>query len=110
MHFAILHLRKSRPMNRLSATKLVCLALLIAGVWVAALVIIDHTIGIHSTPGFWAAALGFPGLMVAAWTTGTDSNIILYIIGFVVNFNVYFALIAGAVTVRRRFSQRSGVE
>jgi len=97
-------------MNRLSTTKLVWLALLITGVWVAALVIIDHTMGIHSTPGFWTMFLGFPGMIVAAWIPATDSSIVPYIIGFVVNFNFYFALIVGAVMVRRRFSKRSCLE
>lgn len=89
--------------------KLGCLALLLAGVWVAALTIIDHTIGIHSTPGIWTMFLGFPGGIVAAWIPATDSNIVPYIIGFVVNFNFYLALILGAVTLRRRFFRRSSV-
>lgn len=94
--------------------KLCCLALLLTGVWMAAVVIIDHTIGIHSTPGIWAIILGFPGVMVAAWIAAwipaTESSVVPYIIEFVVNFNFYLLLIAGAVTVRRRFSKRSGVE
>jgi len=54
--------------------KLGCLALLLAGVWVAALTIIDHTIGSHSTPGFWTIILGFPGLNGCGLDCSLDSS------------------------------------
>jgi hypothetical protein len=85
--------------------KIILLALLFAVAWTAALAMIAHSPGLHSTPGAWAGAVGLPGVVIANWTQSAIlhnyNRAVGYGIMFVVNWIFYCSVILGVVSVKR---------
>jgi hypothetical protein len=54
--------------NYRSRVKIILWALFLALAWIAALILIARTVGLHSTPGMWAGAIGLPGVVISNWT------------------------------------------
>ena len=76
----------------------------------AAMLVVGHIHGYHSTPAFWLALLGFPGLLVATWAQWLvggqgDNEFLLAILMTPVNWIFYFYIFKGVVAVRRRLAR-----
>ncbi len=74
--------------------------------WTAALAIIAHSPGLHSTPGTWLGVFGLPGVVIANWVQSflvhTFSNYLGYPIMFLVNWIFYCSVIQGFVSISGR--------
>ena len=87
--------------------KIVIGALILALVWTSVLISIADTIGLHSTPGMWAGAIGLPGVVIANWTEAQFfhpyNRPLGYSLMFLINWGFYCTVIQGIVSLRRRF-------
>ena len=81
-------------------------ALLLAIVWTMALALIQRSIGLHSTPGMWAGALGLPGVVTANLLQPYIhfDPILTYCIMFLVNWLFYFTVIHGVLSAKTIFT------
>jgi hypothetical protein len=80
-------------------------ALFAAALWTAALAIIAHSPGLHSTPGMWSGVFGLPGVVFANWIQSslghTFNRYLAYSIMFLVNWIFYCTVIQGFVSAKR---------
>ncbi|HXP79067.1 MAG TPA: hypothetical protein VN976_04120 [Verrucomicrobiae bacterium] len=86
--------------------KIVIWALVLALVWTAALILIAHTVGLHSTPGMWTGAVGLPGVVLANWIQSQLLHRFYrplgYSLMFLINWGFYCSVLEGIVSFRRR--------
>jgi len=86
--------------------KIVLWALALALTWTAALVLIARSVGLHSTPGMWAGAIGLPGVVIANWTQAQIlhrfNRSLGYTLMFLINWGFYCSVIQGIVSMKRR--------
>jgi len=86
--------------------KILIWALLLALAWTAALIIIARTVGLHSTPGMWAGAIGLPGVVIANWIQSHIFHRFLRSLGyslmFLINWGFYCSVLEGILSFRRR--------
>jgi hypothetical protein len=85
--------------------RIVLWALLLAVVWVAALLIIARSPGLHSTPGMWTGVFGFPGVVVASWVRPFLGRVLHdragYSVMFLVNWIFYCSVLQGLSSVKQ---------
>ena len=86
--------------------KIVFWALVLALFWVAALIIIARTVGLHSTPGMWTGAIGLPGVVIANWIQTQIfhrfSHPLGYSLMFLINWGFYCTVLQGIISLKRR--------
>ena len=86
--------------------KIVIGALILALIWTAALIIIARSVGLHSTPGMWAGAVGLPGVVISNWIQSQlfhgFHRSLGYILMFVINWGFYCSVLQGIVSFKRR--------
>ena len=86
--------------------KTVLWALALALTWTAALILIARSVGLHSTPGMWAGAIGLPGVVIANWTQAQIlhrfNRFFGYSLMFLINWGFYCSVIQGIVSMKRR--------
>jgi hypothetical protein len=87
--------------------KIVYWALVLALFWIAALIIIARTVGLHSTPGMWTGAIGLPGVVIANWVQAQIfhrfSHFLGYSLMFLINWGFYCSVLQGILSIKRRF-------
>ena len=87
--------------------KIALLALILALLWTVALLIIAHSIGLHSTPGMWTGAIGLPGVVIANWTQAHVLHRFYrpmgYAVMFLINWVFYCSVLAEVTSLSRRF-------
>ena len=85
--------------------KIVLWAMALAIAWTVALIIIARTVGLHSTPGMWAGAIGLPGVVISNWTQAqlfhTFNRSRGYALMFLFNWGFYCSVIQGIVSLKR---------
>jgi hypothetical protein len=87
----------------LSPAALLLWALIPVIIWAGALKHVGDTIGSHSTPGIWLLLVGFPGVVVSDWIYHwTRSDPAAYFVALLGNWMLWFGLLNGAVTLKRR--------
>ena len=83
--------------------KIVISAFILALVWTAALILIASTVGLHSTPGMWAGAIGLPGVVISNWIEARFFHAyhrpLGYALMFLINWIFYCTVIQGMVSV-----------
>jgi hypothetical protein len=81
--------------------KIVISAFILALVWTAALILIASTVGLHSTQGMWAGAIGLPGVVISNWAEAqlfhTYHRPLGYALMFLINWVFYCTVIQGVV-------------
>jgi hypothetical protein len=86
--------------------KIIIGALILAFIWTAALILIARTVGLHSTPGMWAGAIGLPGVVIANWMQSQFSHgfhrPLGYSLMFLINWGFYCSVLQGIISVKRR--------
>jgi len=86
--------------------KIVLSALVLALLWTAALIIIAHTVGLHSTPGMWTGAIGLPGVVISNWTQTQlfhrFNRSLGYSLMFLINWGFYCSVLQGIISFKRR--------
>jgi len=86
--------------------KIVLWALVLALIWIAALIVIARTVGLHSTPGMWTGAFGLPGVVIANWMQAQlihrFNRTIGYALMFLINWAFYCSVLQGIISVKRR--------
>jgi hypothetical protein len=86
--------------------KIVLWALALALAWIAALVIIARTVGLHSTPGMWTGAVGLPGVVIANWTQSQlfhrFNRPLGFSLMFLINWGFYCSVLQGIISLKRR--------
>lgn len=93
-----------------SIMKLLLITLVVAVTITSLLVAVDHSPGLHSTPGIWLSAPSLPGLLAVSWAHELDSKnaiwndgpLLWFVCGFA-DWIAYFGLAKGAILLRRRF-------
>jgi hypothetical protein len=85
--------------------KILLWALALALTWLAGLLIISRTVGVHSTPGMWAGAFGLPGVVIANWIQRTIFHgfhaWLGYGLMFLINWGFYCSVLVGIGSVKR---------
>ena len=83
--------------------KILLSAFVLALAWTAALILIASTVGLHSTPGMWAGAIGLPGVVLSNWIEAqffhTYHRPLGYALMFLINWVFYCTVIQGVVSV-----------
>lgn len=86
--------------------KIILWALALALAWTAALVIIARSVGLHSTPGMWAGAVGLPGVVIANWMQAQLLHKFYrplgYTLMFLINWGFYCTVLQGIISFKRR--------
>jgi hypothetical protein len=84
--------------------KIVLWALALALAWTAALILIAGIVGLHSTPGMWAGAIGLPGVVIANWTQSHLFHRFYrplgYSLMFLINWGFYCSVLQGIVSLK----------
>jgi len=97
------------PIERTSL-KILLWALFFAAAWTAALAVVAHSPGLHSTPGIWLGVFGLPGVVIANWVQGfvfhKFSNYLGYPRMFLVNWLFYCSVIQGLASIQREFRKK----
>jgi hypothetical protein len=92
--------------ERRSRVKIITGALILALIWIAALIIIARTVGLHSTPGMWTGAIGLPGVVIANWIQSqlfhTFRRSLGYSLMFLINWGFYCSVLQGIISLKRR--------
>jgi hypothetical protein len=86
--------------------KIVAGALALAIIWIATLVLIAQTVGLHSTPGMWTGALGLPGVVIANWMQRNLFHAfhrpLGYSLMFLINWAFFCTVIGGIVSLKQK--------
>jgi hypothetical protein len=86
--------------------KIIQWAFVLALAWIAALIIIARTVGLHSTPGMWTGAVGLPGVVIANWMQAQLFHAfhrpLGYSLMFLINWGFYCSVLQGIISVKRR--------
>ncbi len=102
---------RKTDVTTLSSAALLLWALIPATIWAGILKHVGDTIGYHSTPGIWLSVIGFPGVVVSDWIYHwTCSDLAAYFVALLGNWILWFALLKGAVTLKRRFHKSKPVD
>lgn len=85
--------------------KIILWAGVLAAAWTAALIFIARSVGLHSTPGMWAGAIGLPGVVIANWMQSAIFHTFFrplgYSLMFLINWAFYCSVIQGMLSVRK---------
>jgi hypothetical protein len=85
--------------------KIILWAGALSAAWTAVLIVIARTVGLHSTPGMWAGAIGLPGVVIANWMQSsifrTFYRPLGYSLMFLINWGFYCSVIQGILSVRK---------
>ena len=85
--------------------KIILCALFLALAWTAALIVIARTVGLHSTPGMWAGAVGLPGVVISNWTEAQlfreYHRPLGYTLMFLINWGFYCTVLQGILFLKR---------
>ena len=86
--------------------KIVLWALALAVAWTAALILIAHTVGLHTAPGMCTGAVGLPGIVIANWIQAQlfhrFHRPLGYSLMFLINWGFYCSVLQGIVSLKRR--------
>lgn len=85
--------------------KIVLSALVLALVWIATLIAIARTVGLHTTPGMWTGAIGLPGVVIANWIQRQILHPFYrplgYALMFLINWGFYCSVLQGLASLKQ---------
>ena len=85
--------------------KTILAALAMALAWIAVLIFIARTIGLHSTPGMWTGAIGLPGVVITNWLQAQlfhkFNRTLGYGLMFLINWGFFSSVLQGIISVKR---------
>jgi hypothetical protein len=82
-------------------------ALIPAGLWVAAMIVIGQTVGFHSLAGICGEVVGFPGDLLGFWIGDrTVSLSAVYVGSFLGIWFFWFGLFIGAKSFKHLLTRR----
>ncbi|HET6144036.1 MAG TPA: hypothetical protein VFE02_11040 [Candidatus Acidoferrales bacterium] len=88
--------------------KIVLWAGALAAAWTGVLIVIARTVGLHSSPGMWAGAIGLPGVVIANWLQSAIFHTFFrplgYSLMFLINWGFYCSVIQGIVALRSKIA------
>ena len=88
--------------------KIILWALTLSLTWIAVLIFVARTVGLHSAPGMWTGAVGLPGVVLANWMQAQlfhrFNRSLGYALMFLINWAFYCSVLQGIISLKRRIS------